>query len=152
MDKEEIKICMLSISSCMHGRNENFVFGNLPTTVIIFWPVFWTWDAPRIIIVQPNVGILTLASNVKIWTRPFRVLLYIVEGYGLLWFNPKIVGNMSTWENTENRGSSQKGRCLNIIEVQGLSSISLYWVQGFYRFDFFDHLQVIIDRNWMLWH
>ena len=32
MAEEEIKMCVQTISSCTHGSNERFVFGNLPTT------------------------------------------------------------------------------------------------------------------------
>ena len=60
-----------------------------PFTVIMFRPVFRTWDAPENHTSCPTRGgIFNSGVEWQIWTRPFRV--WIVEGYGPLWFDPKL--------------------------------------------------------------
>ena len=87
-------------------------WGLMGFTVIMFRPIFHLEMPPRIIVVQREVGFSTCSSRRMKDMDPPVPCFAIVEGYGPLWFDPKLL-KISVREKIQSfGGSSQKAGVL----------------------------------------
>ena len=95
-------------AEAQQGGNQCLFVKGLQHTVIMFRPVFWTWDAPENHSCPTRGGIFNFASNDRY--GPARSVFCYRWGLWtvVIWPKFKIVGNMCTWENTELWGEAAK--------------------------------------------